>query len=85
MIREAIATTHITPIDEQVESTNRWGYTFGVDGVVDFESACEMFGGISRQTMDRRAEKQLIRKGKDAGRIVFCVRSIRRYLASTEV
>lgn len=74
-----------TPIDEQVENSNRWGYPFGVDGVVDMDEACRMFGNVNRITVDRRAHDQLIRKGKDKGRVVFCVRSIKRYLASTEV
>lgn len=85
MVKPATVNAHIAPIDEQISNTNRWGYPFGVDGIANLEAACEMFGGISRATLDRRAEEQLIRKGKDRGRVVYCVKSIRDYVASLEM
>lgn len=85
MVKPATVKTAVVPISEQNSNTNRWGYTFGVDGIANLGEACQMFGGISRATLDRRAEEQLIRKGKDRGRVVYCLRSIRNYIESLEM
>jgi hypothetical protein len=73
--------------DEELSPADRahGGKVFGCAGVVDLEGACEMLGGASRQTIDRRVLEGLIRKGKDKGRVVYCRQSILDYLRKIEV
>ncbi len=61
------------------------GKKFGCSGVVNLETAIEMMGNVSRQTIDRRVIEGKIRKGKEGGRLVFCRQSIIDYLRSIEV
>jgi hypothetical protein len=68
-----------TPADE------RWGYPFGVDGLMGTDEACRFLGGCHRHTLDNIASEGNIRKGKSGNRIVICRRSIEDYVSSIEV
>ena len=62
----------------------KWGYQFSIDGLMDVDEAETFLGDVSRRTPYRRTAKGLIRTGKDAGRTVFCRRSVVEYAASLE-
>lgn len=68
-----------TPADE------KWGYQFGVDGLLSAEDACNFLGGCHRHTLDNYAADGKIRKGKSGNRIVICRRSLEEYVSNIEV
>lgn len=75
----------LTVVDTQSSAADRkFGYRFGVDGIVNLDDALKMLAGCSRATLDRRCEEQKIRKGRDGNRVVFCVRSLKDHIASLE-
>lgn len=68
------------------EADKRFGYRFGVDGVMGFDEACTFMGNISRDTLYRRIADELIRKGRHPknGRSVVCRRSVTSYVSKLE-
>jgi hypothetical protein len=74
----------LTIVDDVTPADRKWGYRFGVDGIVTAKKAQEMLGNLSRSVLDKRAVSGVIRRGKEGGRTVFCTRSIREYLHNLE-
>lgn len=68
----------------ETESDRKWGYRFGVEGIVSLEEAAAMLAGCSTRTVERRIEQGLIRPGKHGGRLVICKQSLLDYIASLE-
>jgi len=66
------------------ESDLRYGYQFGVDGLVTVEQVSEMLGGPSIRTVERRIRSGKFRTGRDEGRLVICKRSVLEYIAGLE-
>lgn len=67
----------------------KWGYPFGVDGVVLLKEACETLA-TSEDTIYRLAEQGKLRLGRHAGnkkrgRTVVCKKSMVAYLNSIEL
>lgn len=68
----------------------KWGYKFGVDGLVDIAQAAVQLGGVHRRTVVRWARDGLIRigevgrAGKQRGRLKVCKRSLSDYIKSCE-
>lgn len=68
----------------------KWGYRFGVDGLVDIAEAALQLGGVHRRTVERMAKDGLIRIGevgranKQRGRLKVCKRSLSDYIKSCE-
>lgn len=79
MRRQLDQTGLLDPIDA------KWGFQFGVDGVMGTTQACEFLGGISRDTLDRLAKDGLIRKGKIGSKVAICLKSARHFLSGLEV
>ncbi len=73
-----------TIVSDASPADRKWGYRFGVDGIVSCNDAREMLGGLSRSVLDKRAAQGLVRRGKEGGRTVFCIRSLKMYLNSIE-
>lgn len=67
-----------TPADKQ------YGYRFGCDGLIGFDEARELLGGVCRKTLYRRIEEGLIRKGNIKKKSVICRRSLVEYISSLE-
>ena len=75
----------ITVVDTSSTPADRkFGYRFGVDGLMAQEEAIEFLGNPSLSTIDRRVEEGKLRRGKDKGRVVLCRRSVVEYVASCE-
>lgn len=76
-------------IAEQLSPADaRWGFTFGCDGLMSLEEACDFLGGISVDTLDNRARDGLIRKGKHPNglrKAVVCRRSVVEFAATMEI
>ena len=66
------------------EADRRWGFHFAIDGVLRNEEAQQLLGGCSVRTLQRHAEDGKIRRGKSGATVLYCRRSIMRYLASLE-
>lgn len=62
----------------------KWGYPFGVDGVVGSEAAAALLD-CHRTTLYTLCNDGKIRRGKLNNRAKFCRRSITDYLRSLEV
>lgn len=62
----------------------KWGFAFGVDGLMNLEEARQHLGNMSRKTVDRLAEACHIRRGKVGARVVFCRRSVVEYVKTVE-
>lgn len=68
---------------------NKWGYSFGADGVVDLAEA-RLLLACCKNTVLSLAARDLIRKGihkgteAKSGKAVICRRSISLYLQSIE-
>ena len=75
--------------DEPEGADAKFGYRFGIDGLVSLEEACRFLGGINRDTLNKYAAQGLIRKGKRSGlrygRVVICKRSLEEYASSLEL
>ena len=67
------------------EADKKWGYQFGVDGVMDVKTASAFLGNISHDTLSRYAANGWIRKGKLHGRVGFCTRSVKSWLSQREI
>lgn len=66
------------------EADESWGYTFGVDGLMDPETAGK-FLCVSGRQLDRLAADSKIRKGlMPSGVRRFCERSVREFAQSLE-
>jgi hypothetical protein len=74
----------LTVVSSDKPADRKWGYRFGVDGIVKAKEAQTMLGNLSRSCLDKRAVEGKIRRGKEGGRTVFCARSIRQYLQGLE-
>jgi hypothetical protein len=66
------------------DADKKWGYRFGVDGIVNPKDAAELLGKCSVETVERRIRDGDIRSGKDHGRLVICKRSLTDYIAGLE-
>jgi hypothetical protein len=66
------------------EADAKWGYRFGIDGVVSIEQAQSALANASRNSINRRIADGLLRTGKDVGRVVICKRSLTNYIAGLE-
>jgi hypothetical protein len=79
-----------TPVAAPVVDLNaadaRWGYPFGIDGLLSFERTVEFLGEISRAGLERLVEESKVRKGrmKAGGAVKFCARSVRSCACSLE-
>jgi hypothetical protein len=68
----------------------KWGYRFGVDGLVDITEAASQLGGVHKRTVERMAKDGLIRMGEigransQRGRLKICKRSLADYIKSCE-
>ncbi len=81
----AATITLAEPTAERITADEKWGYRFGVDGVVSQAEASKLLANASVSTLERRAADDLIRDGKDGERrVVYCRRSLMNYIASLE-
>lgn len=60
------------------------GYKFGCDGVVSVKEARVRMGKVSKATIYRRFAEGVIRRGRDGGRAIVCLRSLTEYLSQLE-
>ena len=63
----------------------KWGYEFGVDGLMSTDEAQAWLGGISRRTLGRIMSEGSIRRGVGRGKVVLCRRSVIEYAKSLEL
>lgn len=75
----------LTVVSESSPVEKKWGFVFGIEGALNIEDAMKFLGGCSRSTVDRLAEKGLIRTSKIGRRVVYCKRSLREFMKSGEV
>ena len=63
-----------------------WDYPFGADGLLNVDEACDLLA-VSRDTLDRRLNEGVLRKGKDpvGGRVKIDRRSVMDYLRRMEM
>jgi hypothetical protein len=78
-----------TVVREHSPAEKRWGYAFGIDGVVSSSAAREMLGGVCLRTLKEYAADNLIRigyrkPGVPSSGITVCRRSLMAYIASCE-
>jgi hypothetical protein len=66
------------------DADKKWGYRFGVDGIVNTADAAILLGKRSVETVERRIAEGCFRSGKDHGRLVICKRSLLDYIAGLE-
>ena len=73
--------------DAMSVADQHFGFTFGVDGLMSYEQACEFLGGISVSTLKRLLEDGPIRRGRHphGRRVVVCRRSVMNYIADMEL
>lgn len=78
--------TSITSTNALKGADKSFGYAFGCEGLVSTEEAMQILA-VSRYTLDRRVADHSLRKGRHpgGGRVAFCRRSIREYLARMEL
>ena len=78
-----MAGTTLGPADQ------RWGYAFGIDGVVSYAEARRRLGDMPERTFYKLLNTGVLRKGlrkrrwRRSGGII-CARSLATYLASLE-
>lgn len=72
----------------EAPADKKHGYTFGCEGVVDLDTACNLLGVAAKSTVTNYAEKGFIRigqhKGSKTAKKVICRKSIDEYLSSLE-
>lgn len=77
----------IDPVSPASPDDAKWGFTFGVDGVLDCLKACD-FLGVSRTSLYRLADQGRIRRrvmklrGEVSGKACFCRKSLQLFLAN---
>jgi hypothetical protein len=69
---------------ENNEADREWGFEFGVDGIVNLETAAKMLADASTRTVLRRIADGKIRGGNEGRRLVICLRSIRQHIRRGE-
>lgn len=74
-------------VKDRTGADRKWGYPFGVEGCLPVEESCELTGGIHRETLKRKADAGLVRRGRHpSGRsLAYCRRSISEYPAQMEI
>ncbi|WP_010587880.1 hypothetical protein [Schlesneria paludicola] len=67
----------------ETATDRKWGFPYGVDGLLSFEKTQELLGGMSRTSIERHVKSGLLRKG-GSGKVYFCKRSVYDFIRTLE-